>query len=98
MEAKYYNTTNQTGDALKRELENTSTQEGIILQVFKKYPGKSFRTCDIELLTRLNHDSVKRAITVLTVKGELYKSEKADTPGRFLKPVHTWSLAIKAVA
>lgn len=91
----FFNTVQLQGVALHLEEEKAKSQEKAILQIFKQFSEYSFRTYDIEQLlikhlVEFNHDSCKRAISVLTDQDLLTKSEKPECPGPYGKKVHVW--------
>ena len=87
----FYNTNKLSGEDLTKANENALSQEKEIMEFFKANPESCFTTRDIEDLLSMNHDSCKRAITNLTKKGKLIKSENR-VPGYYGYPVHVWSL------
>mgnify|MGYP007071596763 CR=1 len=72
----FYNTIKETGITLQKSESDANSQENIILKVFES--GEKFTPLAIERLTKINHDSVKRAITNLTNKGKLIKLGKEE--------------------
>ena len=95
--ATYYNTTGLEGEALKKATESAHSQECAVLSLFKRYPNIPFRTHDVEhAMNRENRNmrttSCQRAITNLTKRGLLVKSEKASGMGPYGRPVHYWIL------
>lgn len=79
MSDSYFNTTNETGETLKEYEEKCRGQEAIVLEFFKSRTGFRYTPFDV-LNLRFDSNtpitSVRRAITNLTKRGLLVKTEK----------------------
>jgi hypothetical protein len=89
----YYNTNDETGDALKSSRRKAGTQEEIILHFFTNNPNLQLSPFDIQNILGLNAPitSIRRAITNLATNGDLRKT-KLMKIGPYGKQVHTWRL------
>ena len=91
----YYNTNKESSSTLKRSKTRASTQEEIILDLFKRNPNFHMTPFDIQealdLLYNLNAPitSVRRAITDLTTEAKLTKTDIMKK-GKYGKDVHCW--------
>ena len=87
----YYNTNQEAGAELRDSRRNASNQEDEILAFFERRPGKLITPCDVEaqLGEAWPITSIRRAITNLTQRGKL---EKTDTTrlGAWGKRTHCW--------
>ena len=92
----YYNTTNLIGDNLLKEIANAKGQEEKITIFFKSRALSYFSPSDI-LREVFNNSvpltSIRRAITNLTDRGVLIKTDK-QKPGLYGKSVYCWKLNI----
>lgn len=91
MQNSYHNTTNSSGQTLLIFEEKAQTQEEIILEFFNN--AKSDYTPD-EVMRFLNFEntpitSIRRAITNLTNKGKLIKTN-VQRMGAYGKPTYSW--------
>ena len=90
----YYNTNNETGDTLTRSRSTVNNQEEDIIAVFTSRPGRKMTPFDIQ--DDVGHHvpitSIRRAITDLTEKGLLSKSDVMKL-GRYGKMNHCWELS-----
>ncbi len=101
MEASFHNTPKLTGADLQGKQEKALALQKTVLEIFCQFKDSKFRAYDIEqlLIAKLgdaNHDSVKRAITNLTVEEKLVKSKKAEAPGPYGVKVNVWQFLQKA--
>jgi len=98
-EQMYYNTTNEIGVQLKANLQKAHNQTFLTLSVFQTYP-KDYLSADqvwrflmdnesIEKQTPLT--SIRRAITDLTNKDRLVKTDK-KVMGNSGRKTYTWRL------
>ena len=96
----YYNTNNESSSTLKRSRERASTQEEIILDLFKRYPNFHMTPFDIQDALSALYDldapitSVRRAITDLTTESQLVKTDIMKK-GKYGKEVHCWKLKMQ---
>jgi hypothetical protein len=90
----YFNTNNETGDTLKESKQKTQTQEETILKLFRYNPLRLFTPDEIHSLLKTTSPltSTRRAITVLTKKGHLEKTN-VQRAGKFGKLVNCWKKA-----
>ena len=92
----YYNTPKLTGYELQTEEQHASNQEEIIMQLFKENPSLDFTPDEVWRTLGLFNTpitSIRRAITNLTKKGKLMKTNVQRTGG-YGKKNFTWRLAI----
>jgi hypothetical protein len=91
----YYNTTNITGVNLNAAWIQTARQEEIVLVLFEANPNRLFAPQDVHrhVLQDCPLTSVRRAITDLTTKGKLFKSD-TQVKGLYGKPTFTWGLVL----
>lgn len=86
----YFNTTNQSGAALKRSRKSCGEQETLIAEMFRERgrlsPSQAHRLYP-DNATPLT--SIRRAITVLTSKGLLQKTSEQVT-GVYGKSEYIW--------
>jgi len=90
----YYNTTNETGEALKDSQVKAETQTEQILTLFKYRPEGHYTPSEIhKLLQRLNCPltSIRRGISDLTKDGKLERTG-FKRKGIFGKPEFCWTL------
>lgn len=90
----FFNTTHLYGDQLRREIENAKGQEDKIMVFFRNYPGKEFSPDYVHRTVFSDNvplTSVRRAITNLTRKGLLKKTEN-QCIGAYSKLNYTWKL------
>jgi len=91
----YYNTNKETGEVLKKSNRKATNQEDLILTYFRcvKYPKELSPDYFINMVCFENTPitSIRRALTNLTKKGYLEKTDKMVT-GQYGKKVHTWKL------
>ena len=89
----YYNTNDETGDTLTTSRRNVTTQETNILTIFRGRPCRAMTPFDVQ--DDLGHEvpitSIRRAITNLTIRGLLLKTDTMKN-GRFGKMNHCWML------
>jgi len=96
--SSYHNTTNLEGQQLELFNAQVNRQERIILEHMRK-SSLSWHTPEqihLALLFDLKGapiTSVRRALSNLTKKGFLVKSETANAVGNYGKPVHTWRIS-----
>lgn len=92
----YYNTTNLSGDELKEKEKKVSTQEQAILKLFQRNPGKDFTPSEVLAILELQCPitSVRRAITNLTMQGELTRLNKKRM-GDYGMNTYCWKLRYK---
>lgn len=90
----YFNTTNETGKVLDKSIEKAEKQEEIILKLYRKHiflsPSQVYAYFDES--TPIT--SIRRAITVLTDKGLLKKTEDF-VQGGYGKREHIYKLVEK---
>jgi Fe2+ or Zn2+ uptake regulation protein len=88
----YFNTTRESGAALRKSQEVCGRQESIIAGLFQDY-----RALSPSQVHKLYPDkgtpltSIRRAISVLTDKGILIKTE-SKMQGEYGKPEYIWKL------
>ena len=89
----YYNTNSETGDTLTTSRTRVNVQEREIIAVFNGRPGRKMTPFDVQ--DDVGHHvpitSIRRAITILTSRGLLTKSD-AMKLGRYGKMNHCWEL------
>ena len=89
----YYNTNSETGDTLTTSRTRVNVQEREIIAVFNGRPGRKMTPFDVQ--DDVGHHvpitSIRRAITNLTQKGILVKSEVTKM-GRHGKMNYCWEL------
>jgi len=89
----YYNTNKEEGAELQQSEDKVQTQEELILTLF----NKGLYLSPDEILDLCNEDhsypitSVRRALTNLTNKGLLIKTDRFKV-GKLGKKTHTWVL------
>ena len=100
----YYNTTNESGDTLKRSKEKAMSQEEKVLQYFRTYdnlgatPERCLRHFKImeKLSERRWHNtpitSIRRTFSDLRKRGLIVKTDK-KIKGDYNKDIHVWRLA-----
>ena len=91
----YHNTTNLQGEELKKAKRNAFTQEEVILDIFE---DKEVRLTPSDVWTMYCSEfkeapltSIRRAITGLTGKGKLVKTDKMRE-GEYGRLEHCWKL------
>ena len=86
----YFNTTHEAGPALKRSRKSCGEQETLIAEMFRDHgrlsPSQAHRLYP-DNATPLT--SIRRAITVLTNKGLLQKTDE-QVPGVYGKSEYVW--------
>ena len=89
----YYNTNNETGNTLTTSRTRVNVQEREIIAAFNGRPGRKMTPFDVQ--DDVGHHvpitSIRRAITNLTSRGVLTKSETMKM-GRHGKMNHCWEL------
>jgi predicted HTH transcriptional regulator len=89
----YYNTNNETGETLKTSRKRVNIQEKEIVEVFSNNPSSKMTPFDVQ--DNVGHHvpitSIRRAITNLTERGVLTKSDIMKK-GRYGKMNHCWEL------
>ena len=92
----FYNTTNLSGDNLKEKEKKVSTQEKAILRLFQSNPRRDFTPSEVlaELHLQCPITSVRRAITNLTIAGELTRTNKKRM-GDYGMNTYCWRLKFK---
>lgn len=90
----YYNTNGESGQELSTSHKKANKQELAVLSVFESNVGEIYTPEEILRETGLNCPltSIRRAISDLTKKGLLEKTEHRKM-GIYGKMVHTWRLA-----
>lgn len=93
----HFNTTNEAGAELGKLEKRANKQEDWIMKLFHKFPYEQFSPSYVhETYVACNHDvpitSIRRAMTVLTQKGLLRKTEKKQQ-GPYGNNEHLWELA-----
>ena len=90
----YYNTTTLSGRELRQYETAAAGQESDVLALFQTYPDRDFSPDDVHqrVLQDAPITSVRRAMTNLTTRGLLVKTER-KTLGRYGRPAHLWRLA-----
>jgi hypothetical protein len=92
----HYNTTNETGETLKRFEAKAETQEHKIGWLFKKHPDKDFTPFEVQIMLDLATTpitSIRRTMTDLTELGVLVKTEKKKIE-RYGRMNCTWKLNV----
>ena len=95
MKQEFHNTTNLNLKELHQETLLAKDQESFILEIARASPTTWFTPFVIQEIAELNEKrmeitSVRRAMTNLTDKGLLMKSEQAVFIGKFNKRNHGW--------
>lgn len=75
-QTSFFDTIKSTEPDLTKFESDAKSQEATILELFQK--GGKYTPLAAERITGINHDSVKRAMTVLTNKGKLIKLGKEE--------------------
>jgi len=93
----YYNTNHLAGAELGKAELFAKGQEADILKFFRARPGQLLTPEDASaaVSSRTPLTSVRRAMTNLTIKGLLTKTERMRC-GKYGKPIHFWSLTKNA--
>lgn len=99
MSAAYYNTTHQSGAALRKRQANAKTQQDVIADYYRKYPYLRFSPSQIQRATGLDAPitSIRRAITNLANADLLVKTTDM-VEGAFGAPEHQWQWRIKQLS
>jgi len=89
--AIYYNTTHVEGDQLAEYVAQAADQEARVFEFFFHNPDTLFTPEHIQryVMPEAPLTSARRAITNLTSRGLIVKSEKQGI-GQFGRPVHYW--------
>ncbi len=92
----YYNTTNESGDVLYLSQRQASTQQDMILDIFKQNPGKLYTPFDIQNTVQSNWPitSIRRAMTNLTSDSELVRTDE-QKQGEYGKANYCWRLNVR---
>lgn len=90
----YYNTNSLAGNDLGLAEANAKGQEADILKFFRARPNQLLTPEDASaaVSSRTPLTSVRRAMTNLTIKGLLTKTERMRQ-GKYGKPIHFWKAA-----
>jgi Fe2+ or Zn2+ uptake regulation protein len=93
---KYFNTTSLSGAKLKEAKIKAGSQNALILELFRAYPGISLSPTEVEghLAYKLRHaplTSIRRALTTLTDLGYLVKTSE-QRMGRYGAKEGCWRL------
>lgn len=91
----YYNTTNETGEDLKKSISQTNKQQIMVLRAFKDSDNDVLTPCQVwyeigQLTAPLT--SIRRSVTDLTSMGFLVKTP-IKRVGIYGKLVHCWKLS-----
>ena len=81
----YFNTTNESSDTLKENVEKAKSQNERILNFFRAHPNTSYTPFYIQNVLGMKDTpitSVRRTITTLTNSGDLEKTER-KSEGRY---------------
>ena len=95
----YYNTTNEKGSLLKTNMKQATNQEQLTLAVFQTYPNDNLSANDVWRFLIENESineqtpltSIRRAITDLTNRNRLVKTDK-KVLGNAGRKTYTWRL------
>lgn len=91
----YYNTTNLSGEPLRLAREASGEQEYVVMGMFGHHealsPSEAHRIFIVLTGKQVPLTSIRRAITSLTSKGLLIKTEEKVT-GVYGKPEYIWKL------
>lgn len=92
----YYNTTNAVGRDLEKYREAAENQEDVVLAFYQARPEDAFSPDDVQrrVLPEAPLTSVRRAITNLTSRGDLVKTDR-KARGRYGRLAYLWRLAEK---
>lgn len=88
----YFNTNRLEGAELAEAERDTRRQESVVLAFFRARPGQPFTPDQVwanAFTAATPLTSIRRAITVLTNRGVLVKTERMRQ-GRYGKPAHCW--------
>ena len=93
---KYFNTTSLSGAKLKEAKMKAGSQNAVILELFRAYPGMSLSPTEVEghLAYKLRHaplTSIRRALTTLTDMGYLIRTSE-QRMGRYRAKEGCWRL------
>ena len=92
---EFYNTINSKGSELKTNNKKASNQNDVILDFFQRNWDKTFNPFEVEEALGLDNTpttSIRRAMTTLTDKGSLVKTD-IQRLGRYGKLNFCWKLA-----
>ena len=86
----YFNTNKEVGEVLKESRQKASMQESVIMEIFQK-ENKLLSPEDVHDYYTDNTPltSIRRAITNLTSKGKLIKTDKQKI-GKYGKKISLW--------
>ncbi len=95
----YYNTTNENGSLLQTNMKQANNQEQLTLAVFQTYPNENLSANDVWAFLIDNESineqtpltSIRRAITDLTNRNRLVKTDK-KVLGSAGRKTYTWRL------
>jgi len=89
----YFNTTKLKGEELSHEKKRIIKQEDIVMAFFEEYPRRQFTPHEVHnaCMSQAPVTSTRRAMTCLTDKGKLRKTDEQKT-GNWGKKTHTWVL------
>jgi hypothetical protein len=90
----YHNTNNEHGAVLQRSEQKAQTQEEIILAFFMRNAGKAYTPEEVHRAVNLPMvpiTSIRRAISNLTNRGHLVKTQEQRT-GAYGKMIACWRL------
>lgn len=95
----YYNTTNQSGEALVSSKKKATSQEVKILQLFTRNPRVAFSPSQVWATfgNAAPLTSIRRSITNLTKQGLIEKTSH-KTEGLYGRDEYTWKLKSNATA
>jgi hypothetical protein len=89
-----YHDTTKTNEDIDQFEDQAKSQEQVLLQFMRGFPGEWFTRDKLETLVfefgRAPMTSVQRAITNLTMEGKLIKSPEASFIGGYGRKVHGW--------
>ena len=90
----YYNTNAESGARLGVSERKALSQEAVIERFFRLRPRGRYGPADVQdmVLSRCPITSIRRAITNLTTRGILIKTDHKHR-GKYGKQEHTWQLA-----
>jgi hypothetical protein len=90
MQPEFYNTTNLTGDDLKRNTERAKSTNQRIKEFFRDNPNRKFSSEDVQSILKLTNPitSVRRACTNLFKDGYIIKVGKVI--GMYREPITLW--------
>lgn len=91
----FFNTINLSGDNLEKAKARALAQEALVEEIFKANPGRHFSPSQLQKLVASKYDrhcpltSWRRAITNLTKRGVLFKTDK-QIAGIYGEPEYCW--------